>query len=234
MGNALAVAGLTNLPSVDVNFGDYSTDFDFVPRIQLVTKGKYVDLGKIDPGHYGVPQGEDEILDLGEAIDVLPLAVRNKALDTNSDPPVAVYDVNDPLYVEIKERAAEKDSGCMFGPSFLVFEPTTGNFYELFLGNKSGRQESGKLAPYLPVSKEQAKKFGVEAKGPTPATLQVKYIQRPRYSWHVPVVTKCSTPITNLPDGEIVAEQVAKFLEAKSDGAGEPVKETTKGKRRSR
>ena len=136
MGNALAATGLTNLPSVDVDFNDYGSDIDFLPRIQLVTKGKYVDLGKIKPGHYGVPQGEDEILDLGESIDILPLAVRNKALDTNSDPPVAVYDTNDPLYTEIRERAGEKDSGCMYGPSFLVYERDTGEFYELFLGDR--------------------------------------------------------------------------------------------------
>jgi len=233
MGNALAVGGLTNLPSVEVNFGDYGSDFDFVPRIQLVTKGKYVDQGKITPGHYGVPQGEDEILDLGDSIDILPLAVRNKALDTNSDPPVAVYDTADPLYGLIVERAGQKDSGCMWGPSFLVWERDTGEFYELFLGNKSGRVESKKFEPYLPVSEERAAKFGVEPKGPTALTLTSRYIQG-RYNWHVPVVNRCSTPVENLPDDAFVVSQITRFLETKSDGAGEAKNAKAVKKSRSR
>jgi len=231
MSTALSANSLSNLPSVDVNFGDYGADFNFIPRIQLVTKGKYVDQGKIKPGHYGVPQGEDEILDLGESIDILPLAVRNKALDTNNDPPLAVYDVNDPLYGEIRDRAGEKDSGCMYGPSFLVFERNTGEFYELFLGNKSGRVESKKLAPYLPVSQTQAEKFGVPAKEPAPVTLTAKYIQG-RYNWHVPVVNRCSTPIDNLPDVSVVNSQATEFLAAKSDGAGEAKKSGKKTRSR--
>lgn len=230
MGNALAANGLTNLPSVEVDFSEYGSDFDFLPRIQLVTKGKYVDLRKIDSGNYGVPQGEDEILNLGDSIDILPLAVRNKALDTNSDPPVAVYDATDPLYTEIRDRAGEKDSGCMYGPSFLVFERNTAEFYELFLGNKSGRVESKKFEPYLPVSETQAAKFGVEAKGPTPLTLTSKYIQG-RYNWHVPVVGRCSTPIDNLPDDAIVVAQVTRFFETKSDGAGEAKPTAAAGKK---
>ncbi len=231
MGNALATTGLTNLPSVDVDFSDYASDFDFLPRIQLVTKGKYVDQGKITPGHYGVPQGEDEILDLGDAIDILPLAVRNKALDTNSDPPVAVYDVADPLYTEIRDRAGEKDSGCMYGPSFLVFERNTGEFYELFLGNKSGRVESKKFEAYLPVSEAQAAKFQIEAKGPSPLTLTAKYIQG-RYNWHVPVVNRCSTPIENLPDDGTIVGQVERFFSTKADGAGEAKPAAKKSRKR--
>jgi hypothetical protein len=218
-GNALAVASLTNLPTTvpaSSALTSYGDEVDFLPRIQLVTKGKYVDAG-FKPGHYGVPTGEDEIEDLGESIDVLVLAVRDKALDTNQDPPVAVYDTKNPLFGDIKEKAGEKDSGCMYGPSLLVFERTTGRFYEFFLGNKSGRQEAAKIQPFLAVGDAAAKAAGVEAHGPLPCTFKAKYIKRAKYAWHAPQVTKCSNPITNLPPVEEVVDQITKFMTQKTD-----------------
>lgn len=216
MSNALAT--LTTLPvsAPKTNLASYGGDMEFLPRIQLVTKGKYVDKGKIAPGHYGVPDGDDDITDLGESIDILTFAVRDKALDTTEDPPLAVFDAEDEVFQDIVERAGEKDSGCMFGPSFLVFERNSGKFYEFFCGNKSARMEAGKFSSYLPVSEEQAAEFGVTAQPPQPLTLRAKYIERPRYSWHAPQVTKCSTPFTNLPPIEKIVEEINKFLNPKT------------------
>lgn len=206
-------ASLTNLPSTEiVDLSKYGSETSFLSRVQLVTKGKFVDKGKISPGHYGVPSGDDEILDLGESIDILPLAVRNKALDTNESPPVAVFKEDDELYQDIVSRSGCSDSGCMHGPSFLVFERNSGSFYEFFCGNKSSRMESGNLGQFLPVSKDRAKVMKVKAHGPLPCTLKAKYIERPRYSWHAPQVGKCSTPITNLPEESVIIEQINKFL----------------------
>lgn len=213
-----ALATLTTLPvsTTRTDLTKYGGEVEFLQRIQLVTKGKYVDSGKITPGHYGVPDGDDEITDLGETIDILPLAVRDKALDTTEDPPLAVFDSEDEIFQDIVDRAGEKDSGCMFGPSFLVFERNTGKFYEFFCGNKSARMEAGKFSSYLPVSEEQAAEFGIEAQPPQPLTLRAKYIKRPRYSWHAPQVTKCSTPFTNLPPIERIVEEINKFLNPKT------------------
>ena len=215
------LASLTSLPvsAALTSLRENKNTTEFLRRVQLVTKGKYVDKGKIAPGHYGVPGSEDEIQDLGESIDVLAFAVRDKALDTTEDPPLAVYDANDAVYQDIEERAGQKDSGCMFGPSFLLFERNTGQFFEFFCGNKSARMEAGKFSPFLPVSEAQAEQFGVEAQGPQPLTLRAKYIERPRYSWHAPQVTKCSTPFNNLPEIEVIVTEINKFLNPKVDGA---------------
>ena len=218
MTNALTTAAsLTNLPSTDVVDLSKYKETSFLSRVQLVTKGKFVDKGLIAPGHYGVPAGDDEIKDLGGSIDVLPLAVRNKALDTNTDPPMAVFDASDPVYEDIVYRAGEKDSGCMYGPSFLFFERNSGQFYEFFCGNKSSRMEAGNIGQYLPVSDDKAEEFGVDAHGPLPCTMRAKYIERPRYSWHAPQVGKCSTPITNLPAIEKVVTEIEKFINPKVD-----------------
>lgn len=213
------LAALTSLPvsAPKTDLTKYGGESEFLKRVQLVTKGKYVDKGKIAPGHYGVPEGDDGIVDLGESIDVLPFAVRDKALDTTEDPPLAVFDADDEVFQDIVDRAGEKDSGCMFGPSFLLFERNTGTFYEFFCGNKSGRMEAGKFSAYLPVSDEQAEGLeGVTAQPPQPLTLRAKYIERPRYSWHAPKVTKCSTPFTNLPPMEKIVEEIVKFLNPKT------------------
>ncbi len=213
-----ALATLTTLPvsAPKTDLAKYGGTTEFLERVQLVTKGKYVDKGKIAPGHYGVPGQDDDILDLGESIDVLVFAARDKALDTTEDPPLAVYDEDDEVFQDIKERAGQKDSGCMFGPSFLLFERNTGKFYEFFCGNTSGRKESGKFKSFLPVSEKEAEELGIEAKGPAPMTLRAKYIERPRYSWHAPQVSKCSTPFNNLPPIENIADEMAKFLNPKT------------------
>ena len=213
-----ALATLTTLPvsAPKTDLTKYGGEVEFLQRIQLITKGKYVDKGLIKPGHYGVPTGDEEVIDLGEAIDILPFAVRDKALDTTEDPPLSVFDADDPVFEDIADRAGEKDSGCMFGPSFLVFERNTGKFYEFFCGNKSARMEAGNFAAYLPVSEEQAGQFeGLTAQPPQPLTLRAKYIERPRYSWHAPQVTKCSTPFTNLPDMGKIVDEINKFLNPK-------------------
>lgn len=219
MSNALTTAAsLTNLPSTDVVDLSKFKETTFLPRVQLVTKGKYVDKGLIAPGHYGVPVSEDEIIDLGATIDVLPLSVRNKALDTTTEPPTACFDSQNDVYKDIEERAGQKDSGCMYGPSFLFFERNTAKLYEFFCGNKSARMEAGNIGQFLPVSDAKADAFGIEPHGPMPCTMRAKYIERPRYSWHAPQVGKCSTPITNLPDNEYLVKEVVKFINPKTDG----------------
>lgn len=219
MTTALTTAdSLTNLPSTDVvDLSKYGSETNFLSRLQLVTKGKFVDKGKIAPGHYGVPSGEDEIVDLGATVDVLVLAVRDKALDTSESPPIAVFDENDEFFQDIKERSGGQNSGCMYGPSFLMFERNSGTFYEFFCMNKSSRQEAYNIGQFLPVSEASAKKNKTKAHGAIPCTLKAKYIEKPSYSWHAPQTGKCSTPITNLPERSVIDEQIERFINPKSN-----------------
>lgn len=229
------LSNIGTLPSSNVNPNElakrYKTTTQYVKRLQLVTKGKLVDQGLIKPGHWGVPLSEDNAEDLGDSVDVLVLAIRDKALDTNSNPPVASFDPDSDVFKSIVEAASQKDSGCMYGPSFLVYERSTGQFLEVFFGNASGRQEAGKMIPFLPISEEQAKSFGknFKARGPQAATLKSKYIKRPRYAWHAPVVVSCSTPFDDLPPTEDFVSQINAFLNPKDDAP-----ETDSGKGRDR
>jgi hypothetical protein len=239
--NALVPFDANALPSTELATDDQLTELtkgvDYLQRLQLVTKGKYVDTGKISPGRYGVPQpGGEEIDDLGAEIDILPLCVRPKALDMrDKEAIVAVYDMDNPAFQEIKKLSATSDSGCMWGPSFLVLERSTGQFFEFFMGNKSARAESGNLIKFLAVSPEKAERTGTEAHGPLPCTLKARYATSGSWGWHVPVVSKCSEPFTNAPDIEAIREEMEKFIAVKDNGVQNVTEEEAKAtKRRAR
>jgi len=208
MSKELVPFKVSALPAVreDVmgQLAEVSKGSDFLPRLQLITKGKYVDTGKIAPGHWGVPlTGGEEIEDLGEKIDIIPLDARPKALDVaDKEAIISVYDTRDPEFQRIKN--APKNTGCMWGPSFLVLERSTGKMYELFFGNASGRSEAGKLRPFLPSK---------DSPSPSPASLGIRYKKMPDYGWHVPVVTKCSEPFdpSNCPDDAAITKEVERF-----------------------
>lgn len=211
------LATLTSLPTSNVSLttlSQYSSGY--VSRLQLVTKGKLVDEGKVKPGCYAIIRSESDVVDLGPSVDVLVLSVRQKALDTNENPPVASFDPASDVYQDIVERSKSANSGCMHGPSFLVYERTQGEFLEFYCGNASGRQEAGKIGTFLPISEEQAKQFGsgFKAQGPQAGTLSAKYIKR-KHSWHAPVIGKCSTPFDKLPTQEECVKQITTFLTTK-------------------
>lgn len=212
------LATLTSLPTSGVSLStlaQYSSGF--VSRLQLVTKGKLVDEGRVKPGHYAIVRSESDVVDLGPTTDILVLGVREKALDTNENPPLSSFDPSSKLYQDIVERSKSSNSGCMHGPSFLVYERTQAEFLEFYCGNASGRQEAGKIGSFLPISEEQAKKFGVNFKpqGPQAGTLSAKYVKRPKYAWHAPVIGKCSTPFDNLPTQDDCIKQITNFLSTK-------------------
>lgn len=218
---------LVQLPSlglspIDDMVSSLTRSVAFVERIQLYTKGAAIDQGKILPGHYGIPRGE-EIEDLGASIDVVPLVVRPKALDMRDrDAPVCIYERESPEFRAIEELAQEADSGCMVGLTFLVFERSTGKFYEFFCGNKSMRNEAQKIVAYLARSAADAEalsvKLGrpVEAHPPLTCTLNVKYVTKGKWGWHVPVCVDCSTPITNFPPVDVIRAEMEKFANTKS------------------
>lgn len=214
MSTALSIT-TPQLPSTEIaaDYDDLAKGGAFLQRLQLFTKGKPIDKGLIKPGHYGVPVSEDEVIDLGETVDLIPLARRPKAVDmSDKEAIITVYDDKSDEFKRIAATSAGKESNCMFGVSFLVFERSQGKFYELFFGTKSSRPEAKNLYPFLPNSDE--------SKGPvkpaTAATLKARYVEK-KFSWHVPVVTKCSTPFAKLPTEAQVVDEIGKFLNPKAE-----------------
>jgi hypothetical protein len=237
---ALVPVNLNQLPSTqlgsDSGFDSLSEGNEFLARLQLFSKGGAINKGLIKPGHWGIPEGDEDVTDLGTSIDLLPLARRPKALDmSDKDAIVVNYDMESDEFKRIADAAGEQDSGCMFGPSFLVIERSTGRFLEWFCGTKSTRSEAKKIYPYLPLTEQDIaqRKLEAEPHGPLPFTMKIKLVERKRFSWHVPVVVKCSTPFTQLPEMDRIVKEIEKFINPQDSGV-EKVDEKETGKRRAR
>jgi len=219
--------------SLDV-LEQFATGSSFLPRMQLFTKGKYIDTGKIQPGHYGIVDGE-EVIDLGISIDVLLLGVRTKTLDmSDRDNIISRYTVGEPEFERIRQMSEVKNSSCQCGLSFLVYDSGSNTLCEFFCGSRSAQNESKKMLPFLAITPEQAvaaaeKGRIVEPKVATPLTLKVRYIQK-QFSWHVPVAIACSAPIeVRLPTQQVLAA-IEKFLNPVDEG-GTVVEEDATGGR---
>lgn len=243
--NALIAVDFNQLPSLQIGSNDdfdaIAKSSDFLGRLQLFTKGKAINKGLVRPGHYGIPEGDDEVVDLGDAIDLLVLARRPKAIDmSDTDAVIAVYDTKSAEFIRIQNQSAEKESHCMYGPSFLVYERSTGRFLEYFCGTKSSRGEAKKIFPYLPLTEAMIREAAARGEdtsemqphGPLPLTLKSKLVEKGTYSWHVPVVVKCSTPFNRLPKPVVLIAEIQKFLTIEGNKS-EKVEET-QGKRRAR
>lgn len=181
-----------------VNFDDVASNTTiYLPRLQLFgSKSAACAEEKIGIGRWGLVN-DDVITDLGVAVDVIILAFRPKALDTSGDTVVNNHDATSETYASIRERSGVKDSGCMYGPEFLVFIPSEKAFATYFASSKTARRESKKIRPLMGCG----------------ATLKCKLIAPPgsKWKWHGPVVLPCSAPL-DVPDLKIIKAEKEKFL----------------------
>ena len=222
----------------DEDFAALSTG-GFLQRIELKSKGKLIDKRIVLPGHYAVIKSADDAVDLGDSIDIMPLARRMKAIDMSDNAHIVVsYDCNSDLFKDIEERSAVQNSHCQFGASLLVIERSTGKLYELFLGSKSHRKIGAEIMYHLPVSAADiatAEANGnepraTEPRSALPVTLKSKNKtnEEKGYSWFVIVPTPCSNPFSKsqVPNLDKIREEGAKFINP--DDGNKPEVETTK------
>jgi len=235
---AMVPVNLDQLPSTQIGtddqFAELAKGGDYIGRMQLFTKSKANMKGLIPSGHYGIPESDEEIIDLGPTVDLLPLARRPKAIDmTDMEALVISYDMESEEFKRIAAKSTESDSHCQYGPSFLVFERSTKRFLEFFCGNKSSRIEAKKLFPFLPLSQadidakaENGNAVGdLKPHGPIPVTLKTKVAENRKGTWHVPVVVMCASPFTTLPSDDVIRREITKFLTVKDNGV-EKVQDT--------
>jgi len=210
----------TQLPSTqtgsDEGFDDLAKGGDFLARLQLCSKDKYVTKGLITAGTYGIPESDEEITVLGKSVDLVPFARRAKALDmSDREAIVTNYVMESDEFKRIAAASMGQDSGCMFGVSFLVYERSSSRFLEWFCGTKSTRSEAKKIYPYLPLLAgdiEARKLTGVEPHGPLPFTMNNKLVEKKQWKWHAPIVVRCSTPFERLPSVALTVKEIERFL----------------------
>lgn len=175
-------------------FKEVAASQQFVPYIQLLgSNSRIVKQGKFPMGHFGL--GLDQKLnDLGDEFICLPVAWRSKAV--RFDPLMMVYDTEDPDFQALKEEAGKKDSGCVYGPEFLLWLPDFSTLATYLLGSKTGRREAKNVYTFL----------GHACK------MRSHYIEDKRtgYSWHGMKVDAFGGDIA-LPEWESVMPQIESF-----------------------
>lgn len=208
----------TQLPSAEKagdNFEGLSSSDNFLKRLQLYGKGKAIDKGLISPGRFGVPHAADDIEDLGKSVDLLIFGRRPKAIDmSDTQNLIIVYDRSDTEFARIEEESASKDSGCMYGTVYLVYERNTQTFYELFFGTKSARKRNDEMSAHMTLTQEKIDRLeedgqnveGLEPRGPLPVTVEAEYIEGGGWSWFAPSPVTCSVPIEGPSMADIVKE----------------------------
>lgn len=185
---------------------DFLTEGAWLPRLQFCAPNSdVVKEDKIPKNHYAKILGK-HLTDLGESIDIIPLERRRKAMDMSGDQMLIVYDpklVIDEAtgkkkatgeFARIMEKSTETNSGCMFGPEFLVYVPQLQEFLTFFMGSASARNESALLTARLLK----------------PTTLKSQALSNTKYKWTTPAVFECSTPF-DLPNVEEVKAQIIRF-----------------------
>ena len=172
----------------------------FLPRLQLfIANSAMVKEDKIAQNHYGLVIGKDQVDNLGKEVDVLLLSWRPRALDASDKSNIrASSDVTSDLFKEIQENSKEKDSGCLYGPEFLIYIPAREKFATVLFGSISARNEARNVQPLIGK----------------PCTFKSRLIKTPKYSWQSMIVTPCSTPFM-VPTKETMQEVIEEFLQPK-------------------
>jgi hypothetical protein len=179
---------------------------NFLPRFQLYTSSSGdVKRGNINMAHFGIAEGKT-IIDLGKEVVVIPLAARPCAIRllNNNTKVLSYYDIKNAEFQKIQliAESGQKDTGCMFGPQFLLWVPSVEKLAIYHMNNPTARREALALKGFM------------MKKGP--CTIRSKYIDNGTHSWHGPECLPCSTPIVVFPDSDMLAKEWNKFCNPES------------------
>jgi len=187
---------------------------DYLPRVQLMSAASQLcKTGEFPINSYAFVQGQD-YFDLGKEADVLVIHWRSKAIDMSGDEIISSYDAESELFKSIQTKSGGKDSGCMYGPEYLVYVPKNKQFATFFLGSKSARREARSMHQRLSKA----------------ATLKSALIETKSFSWQAPKITPCSASF-EIPGIELIKPQLEKFNGEKGSNVEAPA-EVAEGRAR--
>ena len=205
--NEIMIPGVENVSDIQ-KFApevlDAITSAAFLPRLQLmIATSEPCKNGDFPINHYALVRSKNSMEDLGDSVDLFVVTWRPKALKIDE----TVFAVYDPKlgddgkptgdFARIMIDSEKRDSGCMYGPEYLVWIPQIKEFATFFMGSKSSRRES-------PLMSARCGKM---------ATLKSKLIPGKKYKWFAPSVFACSTPPdeANMPSAVDIKTEVDKF-----------------------
>lgn len=168
----------------------------YLSRIQLFgANSAPVQEGKFPMAHYGLVLQKDSIIDLGTSFDALIVGRRPKAMKVGAagEKPISYYNPEDQNFIKVQQDSEIQNSGCMFGPEFLLYLPAQKKFALNFMSSKTARRASKDVHPLLGKW----------------ATFSAKLIVTSKYRWHGPTCTMCSTPYDIPSDQELNKQKLA-------------------------
>lgn len=172
---------------------------NFLPRLQLVSKmSKY---SEMEPGvktnNFGLIVSDDDYQDCGKTVDAMVLSWRQKALSSKEG--LSYYDHKSEEFIEVQERAdIEQNSGCMYGPEYLLYIPELDALATFFFGSKSLRYEVKKIHKLYDAG--------------APVTFFGKKIETKGGDvYYSASVRACASPIAPPEDMERIHKEVKKF-----------------------
>lgn len=177
----------------DKAFEAVVTSGNYLPRLQLMTsQSEKCKEGAFPINNYALVVGEI-FHDLGKEVDILVICFRPKAIEIG-DAVITVFDQNSEEFKRIVAKSELPNSGCMYGPEFLVYVPSQKKFATFFMGSKSARKEAPAVRALLQAA----------------ATLKSKKISTSQHTWFAPQAVPCSTPF-ELPNMDDLKKEVEKF-----------------------
>ena len=185
----------------------------YLPRIQLMTDASEPVKEDIFPKDHFALILDQEHTDLGAEVDLIVCGYRPKALELGEEV-INVYDMKlvDGMatgeFKRIMEMSEQADSGCMYGPEYLVYIPDHG-FATFFFGNKSLRRESKKMQAYMGKA----------------VTAKAQLIKTKKYKYKSVAIALATREITDVPSESTFNEVSHKFLNPSSSEV-ERVEET--------
>ncbi len=180
----------------------------FLPRIQLYTSNSTVVKSReFEAGHWGLPASPSTIIDLGEEVDIVLIAHRQRAMQWDGENMTASTDPNSEVYQRIKALSHDdRDSGAMYGPEFLAWVGVQQLFATLFLASQSARRET----------------LGFMQALNQPAQVYSKIVGT-RRKWEIPQIRVTSAFPFDLPTEAVVKSAWEKFTKPDDNEDVEPV-----------
>lgn len=168
---------------------------DFLPRFELSgSNSNLAKTGAVPVGTYTLVRSKDDFTSLGKTVKAFICAWRPKALDTASEPIMFSYDARSPDFAAIMKKSELPDSGCMYGPEFLLYLDGQG-FATYFCGSKTTRN----VAPKIKSNMHKV------------LTFTAALIDGGKFKWHGPVVTEYDGQFTLTTKDEL-QKQITKFI----------------------
>lgn len=172
-------AGIAPSVHSDADFDKMASASGYLPRLtQFTDASALVKKRELRVGFYLV-SGKDDRTELGEDVDVVPIAWRFKALETvPGQKPVSSTDKDSELFKSIAARSGQQNSNCQAGIEYLVWIPAVAKFATYLMGSKTALREAAKVKPFLGCA----------------ITIKTHTFENPQNIWQGPKVYESSVP----------------------------------------